>query len=184
MVDFKKMKDELKNIPKDSIVLIETSSDNVFQVAMEAIKILTKNNDRGIVISSSRPYVNLMTNYKRNNIDTNKVFILDLISKSQNAHTKAENVMFMQNAASLTDISLSVNKYMKKFNGDKFLFIDSINTMLIHNEPMVFARFLHSILTRMRINGVGGLLISLTDATNREVRAEIAQLCDKVITVS
>jgi len=35
----------------------------------------------------------------------------------------------------------------------------------------------------MRINGVGGLLISLTDKTNREVRAEIAQLCDKVIKI-
>lgn len=55
--------------------------------------------------------------------------------------------------------------------------------MLIHNEPYVFARFIHSILTRMRINGIGGLLISISDRTNREIRAEIAQLCDKVIKI-
>jgi hypothetical protein len=60
------------------------------------------------------------------------------------------------------------------------LFIDSITTMLIHNKPHVFARFIHSVLTKMRLNGTGGLLISLKDKTSREVRAEIAQLCDKV----
>ena len=183
MIDINKIEGELKDLPQDSIILIETSADNVSQVALEAIRVLTKKNDSGIVISASRPYVNLMTNYKRKNIDTNKMFILDLITKNHNAHAETENVMFMQNASSLTDISLSVNQYLKRLNGSKFFFIDSINTMLIHNEPMVFARFLHSVLTRMRISGVGGLLISLTDATNREVRAEIAQLCDKVIKI-
>jgi len=183
MVDISKIEAELKNVPQDSIILIEASADNVSQVALEAIRVLSKKNDSGIIISASRPYVNLMTNYKRKNINIDKLFVLDLISKNHNAHTKSENVMFMQNASSLTDISLSVSQYLKKLNGNKFLFIDSINTMLIHNEPIVFARFLHSVLTRMRISGVGGLLISVTDRTNREVRAEIAQLCDKVIKI-
>lgn len=40
-----------------------------------------------------------------------------------------------------------------------------------------------SIITKMRANGISGLLISLENETNREVRAEIAQLCDKVIKV-
>jgi hypothetical protein len=183
MINIEKLVSELKDLPEDSIVLIETCADNVFQVALAAVKILTEKNDSGMVISASRPYANLLTNYKRNNIDTKKVFILDLLSKNHNADIVAENVMFMKNASSLTDISLSINDYLKKIEGKRFLFIDSINTMLIHNESMVFARFLHSILTRMRINGVGGLLISLTDKTNREVRAEIAQLCDKVIKI-
>ena len=63
------------------------------------------------------------------------------------------------------------------------VFIDSITTMLIHNKPYVFARFIHSVLTRMRVHEIGGLLISLEDQTSREVRAEIAQLCDKVIKI-
>ena len=55
--------------------------------------------------------------------------------------------------------------------------------MLIYNQPDIFARFVHSILTEMRINGANGLLISLEGETNKEVSAEIAQLCDKVIKV-
>ena len=45
------------------------------------------------------------------------------------------------------------------------------------------AKFIHSILTKMRTNNVSGLLISLEAETDKEVRAEIAQLCDKIIKV-
>ena len=55
--------------------------------------------------------------------------------------------------------------------------------MLIHNNHSVFARFIHSILTKMRINGVGGVLVSLQDYSNKEIRSDIAQLCDKVIKI-
>jgi len=183
MVNLEKLRSELSSVPDDYIILIETTADKASELSLAAMKILTDKNDNGFVISANRPYSNLMTNYERNDIDTKKVFVLDLISKNQNADVKAQNVMFMNNASSLTEISLSVNNYIKKVNGKTFVFFDSITTMLIHNEPYVFARFIHSILTRMRVNGVGGLLISLTDQTNKEVRAEIAQLCDKVIKI-
>ena len=183
MVDTSILEKNLKNTPEDFIILIETSSENAAEVTLAAVRALTEKNDHGIIISANRPYMNLLNNYERNNINTSKVHILDLISKNQNADTSTKNVMFIENASSLTDISLSVSNYIKELNGRKFIFIDSISTMLIHNEPYVFARFIHSVLTRMRINGVGGLLISLTDQTNREVRAEIAQLCDKVIKI-
>jgi len=183
MVKIDSIGKELKNIPEDYIVLVETSAENAFEVALAIVKVLIKKNDRGIIVSANRPYINLLNIYKRNQIDVDKVCIVDLISKNQNAHVEAENVMFIESASSLTDISLSVNKYIKKFEGNKFVFIDSLNTMLIHNEPYVFARFIHSVLTRMRLNGVGGVMVSLTDKTNREVRAEIAQLCDKVIKI-
>ena len=183
MVKIEQLDKELKNMPEDYIVLLETSAEKAFEVALAAMKHMTNKNDHAIIVSANRPSVNLLNIYKRNNIETKKVYILDLISKNQNADTKTENVMFIENASSLTDISLSVNKYIKKLNGNKFVFIDSLTTMLIHNEPYVFARFIHSMFTRMRLNGVGGLLISISDRTNREVRAEIAQLCDKVIKI-
>lgn len=181
MFDIKKLRQELNNVPDDFIVLVEIKAEDAFEVTLESVKLLTEKNDHGIIISASRPYLNLLNNYERRNIDTKKVHIVDLISKNQDPDVQAENVMFVDNASSLTHISLSVNDYIKKLNGKKFIFIDSITTMLIHNEPYVFARFLHSVLTRMRINGVGGLMISIVDRTNREIRAEIAQLCDKVI---
>lgn len=183
MVNINNLEKELNGIPDDYIVLVETSAENAFEVALAVVKFLTKKNDYGIIVSANRPYTTLLNAYKRNNVDISKVFIVDLISKNLNEDFKSENVMFIDNVSSLTDISLSVNEHMKKLDGKKFVFFDSLTTMLIHNEPYVFARFIHSILTRMRLNGVGGVLISLVDSSNNDIRAEIAQLCDKVVKI-
>ena len=45
----------------------------------------------------------------------------------------------------------------------------------------IFKNVTNSILTKMRINNVSLLLISLEAETNKEIRAELTQLCDKMI---
>ncbi len=94
-----------------------------------------------------------------------------------------QSPLYLESVADLTKISLSISECIKAIKGKKFIFIDSITTMLIHNKPDVYARFIHNILTKMRMSGINGLLISLENETNKEVRAEIAQLCDRVIKV-
>jgi len=178
-----KLEEELRNIPSDSIIFLETTAEKFLDVSLAAIKLLSNRNDSGIIVSANRPYKNLMDFYKKNDIDVSKMFILDCISKNQFDTHNGGNVVFLENASALTDISLQLDERIKIINGKKFLFIDSITTMLIHNEPHIFARFVHSILTKMRLYGTGGLIISLEEKTNREVKAEIAQLCDKVIKI-
>ncbi|UCH71788.1 MAG: hypothetical protein JSW62_05155 [Thermoplasmatales archaeon] len=181
--DVKKLEKELSGLPDDYIIILETNADSSFEMSMASIRFLADKNDFGIIVSVNRPYKNLVSMYEKNDIDISKMFVLDCVSKSLNGEMEADNVVFIENVSALTDISLSVNNYLNSAEGKKFVFFDSITTMLIHNKPYVFARFVHSILTKMRLNGVGGLLVSLQDKTNREIRAEIAQLCDKVIQI-
>jgi hypothetical protein len=184
MNDVEKLEDELISLPDDYIVLIETTAEKAFEVSMALTKFLTNRKDSGIIVSANRPYSNLISFYNKNGIDLSKLFILDCVSKNLNGEVEADNVLFLENLSSLTDISLSISEHLKKVQGDKkFVFFDSVTTMLIHNNPYVFARFVHNILTRMRLSGVGGVLVSLKDKTNKEIRAEIAQLCDKVIQI-
>lgn len=182
MIDTKKLKKELSSLPEGWIILLETSAEKALEVSLAAIKILTDKGHNGFILSANRPYANLISLYKKNNIDVKKIFILDCICKSQGAKLEeADNVLYIESVSHLTDISLSLSECIKKIKDNKFIFIDSVTTMLIHNTPGTFAKFVHGILTRMRMSGVNGLLISLETETNKEVRAEIAQLCDKVI---
>jgi hypothetical protein len=183
MTYIKKLKEILKTLPDGNIIFLETTADKVFDIGLISVKIFTKRNDTGIIISTSRPYSNIVNLYIKNKIDIDKIYFLDCISKNLNGHKKANNVKFVENLSSLTDISLSISERIKLTNGRKFIFFDSINTMLIYNKPHVFARFVHNVLTRMRLNGVGGILISLQDKTHIEIRSDIAQLCDKVIRI-
>jgi hypothetical protein len=180
----KKLKEELQKIPDNSIIFLETTEEKLFELGLFSVKRLSDKNYSGIIISANRPYQNLVSLYEKNGINVGKMFFLDCISKNLNGQIEAKNVKFIENLSSLTDLSLSIHKQINNGQGSKkFIFFDSITTMLIHNKPYVFVRFIHSIITKMRLTGVGGILISLTGDNNNEIRADIAQLCDKIITI-
>lgn len=80
-------------------------------------------------------------------------------------------------------MSISLNEAMGLIKGKKFIFVDSINTMLIHNSPEIFSKFVYSLLIKMHSNLVSGILIILKDDASKKVYNEIAQLCDKIIKI-
>jgi len=178
-----KIEEEFSGLPQEYIVYLETNAENSFEISTALVKYLSEKNDKGIIVSANRPYTNLLSIYQQNNIDVSKMFIIDCLSKSQHAGTPNENVMFIDNLSALTDISLSIDEKMRNMEGKKFIFFDSLTTMLIHNQPYTLARFIHNILTKMRLKCVGGVIVSLYDNSHREIRAEIAQLCDKVVKI-
>ena len=180
----KKLKEELQKLPDDSIVFLETTEDKIFELGLISVKRFSDKNYTGIIVSANRPYQNLVNLYKKNGINVDKMFFLDCISKNLNGQIKADNVIYIENLSSLTDISLSINKQINNGHGNKkFIFFDSISTILIHNKPYVFVRFIHSILTKMRLNNIGGILIFLAADNTNGIRADIAQLCDKIISI-
>ena len=178
------LKKEFQILPKDSIILIETTPEKIFSLGLEVVKHFSKISDSGIIVTTNRPYSNLVGLFTKNGVDLEKMFFLDCISKSHNADFKSNKVTFIDNISALTDISVSINQRIHETNGKKkFVFFDSIPNMVIHNNPHVFASFIHSVLTMMRLNGVRGVLVSIKEGNNKEIRAEIIQLCDKVITI-
>ncbi len=179
-IDIKK---EFDNLPDGWIVLLETSAEKSLEISLSALyHLVTEKNYIGIVLSASRPYKNLVQLYQHKGIDTSRILFLDCISKSQSLDIdQTGNVLYLDSVSDLTNISLALKGSMEKIQGNKFVYIDSITTMLIHNTPEMFARFIHGILTKMRIQGISGLLISLEDETDKEIRAEVAQLCDRIV---
>lgn len=182
MQEAKTQENEFSNLSKGEIALVEAAAENILKVSIDIIKSLTGKGDNCIILSTNRPYSNLLGLYEENNIDAGKVFILDCICKSQGAETeKVSNVAFINSITDLTSISIAINECADKIKGNKFILIDTVTTMLMHNNQNTFIIFMHALLTKMRIKGIGGILIYLEEDTNKEVRAEITQLCDRVI---
>ena len=177
MIDEKTLEKELLNLPEGWIVLLETKAEESFETGLAATKILTKQGYRGIIISASRPYANLITIYTQKSININKLMIIDCISKSQDADIPSDNAIFLENVSDLTNISISVNQLINQIAEKKFVLLDSLSTMLIYNHPQIFARFIHNILTKIRLKGISGLLLSLDADIDKNVKAEIMQLC-------
>ena len=184
MIDIKNLTKKLNDCPEGGIFLIETNAENILEVHLAAVKWLSDKKYTQIILSTSRPCKNLLNLYQKNNIDTNKIIMLcTLCQEKEKKEQENSNVIHIHSSSSLTEMSLALSRCMESIKDKKFIFIDSINTMLIYNKPNTLAMFIHFILTKMRTNNVSGLLISLEAETDKEVRAEIAQLCDKVLKV-
>ncbi len=183
MIVTKKLAKEFNNLDEGAIVLVETTASKILEVHLAAVKWLSDKKYAQIILSTSRPCKSLLNLYKKNNIDTGKIIILCPLCQEKKKNKQENNVIHLASSFSLTEISLSLSKCMESMKDKKFVFIDSINTMLIHNKPDMLTKFIHFILTKMRINNVSGLLISLETETDKDLRAEIAQLCDKIIKV-
>ncbi len=175
--------EELSGVPEGQIILLETNAEHSLDVSLSAMRIITRNKKAtAIILSASRPCTNLLMLYQKNNIPIDHLLILDCICKTPPVSAKAlTNIIHLGDVSALTSISLAVTESLKKITGSRLVVIDSINTMLIHNQPSIFGKFIHGLLTRMRLVGAGGILLSLEAETDKMIRAEIAQLCDKVI---
>ncbi len=185
MLNIKILEKEFNNLPKGKIVLLETPSENVLGMSIDALKILTDIGYTCIILSANIPYPNLISRCKENNIDIGKIFILDCVCKNLGLDAgKFDNVVFINNITDLTNISICINECADRIKGNKLILIDTITTMLIHNNPNIFTIFIHNLLTKMRLKEISGILFSLEDETNKVVMAEIAQLCDRVIKVT
>ncbi len=182
-VKVKSLNQELYGVEEGQIVLLETSAERALEIGLSAMKTMTqKNKATVIILSASRPCTNLLMLYTQNNIKTDRLLILDCVCKTTPAsHTELSNIIFLKDVSALTSISLAITESIKKIPGKKIVIIDSINSMIIHNQANTFSQFIHSLLTKMRLLGVGGILLSLEVETDRTVRAKIAQLCDKVV---
>ncbi len=182
MIDEKKLAEELEEMGEGGIALLEASADKTQETGLAAIKHLTSKGQAAIILSASRPHANLMALYKKSGIDAQKIIVIDCVSKSQTPNPpKADNAAYLDNLSDLTAMSISLQKFLDSTKGKKFVYIDSITTLLVYNNAKDLARFVHYILTKLRIIGAGGILVAIEGETDKEVRAEIAQLCDKVI---
>ena len=184
MIDTEKLAEELNKLPRGGIVFVETSASKLLDVHLTTVKWLSKRDYTQVIVSSSIPCKKLLQLYEENDIDADKLVIVCAYPQEEEKDKKKIiNFIHINSDSLFTDIAISLSDRLKLIEEKKFIFIDTINKLLIHNEPNTLARFIHSVLTKMRANDVSGLLISLESETDKETRAEIAQLCDKVIKV-
>ena len=104
----KELENGMKNLSENWIILLETSVENSLEVSIKSVKFFVDRGMNAIVLSSNRPYTNLLEIYRKNGIDTEKIIILDGVSKGQN-NGGSKNVVFLDNLNDLTDISITLN---------------------------------------------------------------------------
>ncbi len=176
---------ELKELPQNSIALILVSTDAYAQTNIRILDIfVNKRKMPGIYITVNKPYKTIVPYLEQKGINTKKLFFIDLItSEISEATEKIDNCLFMESPKSLTDLSIALSEAVKSMPGDKFIFLDTLSTLLVYNQLTTVTKFAHFLTSKMRQWDINGLLVSMEKETDPNLQAQLAQFCDKVITL-
>ena len=97
---------------------------------IELLKILI--NERkmlGIYLTINKPYVSIKKILEKNNIDTERIFFIDCITKTSGGNPEiTENCLYIASPKNLTELGVALYQAMSamKSKENKFLFLDSI----------------------------------------------------------
>ena len=167
----------------DYVALAVVDANKYQQTNTKIIAELTKQNIPGVYVALNRPYENVKEMLKKQKIDLDKVIFIDGVTKTAGGEiTKRADCLYIGGPKSLSDISIAMDQAIMGIpKKDKFLFFDSLSTLLLYNDVSVVAKFVHFLSGKMRIWEVKGIIISLRRAKDKELIQELKEFCDVVL---
>lgn len=169
------------NSMKEYVALATVSSEKYQKANIELIKYMTQEvKSPGIYVTLNKPFKTIESVLKKAGIDTRVIIFIDAITKTSGGEIeKTDKCLFIGNPENLSDISIAMDQAVSSLKGkDKFLFFDSLNTLLMFNRAETVARFIHFLAGKMRVWKVKGIIISLEKKANKDLINELSQFCD------
>ena len=180
----RKLERELKKLPENFIIGVVMPNDSYEDANMHLLNFwLIKKKASGGYVSISKPHNHVIDLLKNKDISTDNIFFIDCITKGLGVKVpKEKNCVFVESPEHLTDLSVALHKFFTSSNEkNRFLYIDSLSTLTIHNNLDTVLRFIHYVTGKMRIFGFNGMMLSLHEETDKRLISELGQFCDKVI---
>ncbi len=114
-------------------------------------------------------------------LPSKEIFFIDTITLMIDGE-KAKDIqaMYLDSPSELVELSVAIEKTIKKMNGQKIaLIIDSIATLLVYNNETAVEKFTHALSQKMSDWKVQGVFLT-TDSTSQKIIDTLSQFCDNV----
>lgn len=184
----KEIEQRIEELPTEFIALIVSAAD-IYSIAQEIVlKVLIgKKGMCGTYVTFNRPYSTLKASIEGMGLDVSRLFFIDLITESAGGSAQrsaSDRCFYVSSPKNLTELSILMEQAMLRLPRDRrFVFIDSISTMLIYNDSDTVLRFIHSLTGKMRLLGITGIIFLLEKESDEKFKAQVAQFCDRVISI-
>jgi uncharacterized membrane protein (DUF485 family) len=177
----------VKRLKPKSVVLFIIDAKKYHEVHPLLIKIIIEEKCfAGIYITVNKPYETLVNYLDEHKIPTKNIFFIDAISRFASEEVKiTENCLFIPSPSHLTDLGIALSQALEEMRHkeNKFIFLDSLSTLLVYNSFEVVAKFIHFIISRLRILGLVGIILSIEKQIDKKMLNILVEMCDNVVEV-
>lgn len=171
---------ELEKLSNKFVVMLVLNSKNYLNGTIKVLKKLATKKMNGIYVTANKPYSALIKQLKKSKVDTDKIYFIDLVTEKE--VKDADNCTFLKSPQALTELGIVISQAIKYLpNKNKFLFFDSLSTLLIYNEAKVVSKFSLFLINKMNNEQIKGVLITVDSKSNNDLYNQISPLCDNII---
>lgn len=142
-----------------------------------------------IYVSANRPKTNLDAILSARGIDPDEIFFVDCVSRlvgnNGTGVNDTDNCIYVSTPGNLTEISIAITKALNHMkSGTTFVLVDSLSTLEVYSTTAPLARFVHTLITKMRNHDVGGIFLLLDGEQDKKLLGTLSQYCDRVVATS
>lgn len=187
----------IEKLPTNKIVLFLVDPRKYMKRNLGILKCLVNQNKfSGIYVTINRPFDTLTKVMKEEGIDIEKIFFIDCITKmvpasehfslsSKSKLEKTRNCIFIPSPSRLTEIGLALSEALAGVENpqNKFLYLDSLSTLLIYNDIDTIVKFVHFLTTRIRLFGIVGIIMCVEKRMDERLFNILSEICDIIVEV-
>jgi KaiC/GvpD/RAD55 family RecA-like ATPase len=153
------LKDHFSRLSHGWVALLQIPMEKSIDVNIESIKILQGLGYDGVYVTLSKDYIELTKIFRDNEVDMGKLAFIDGVSQMYGiGAVDAPNVKYISGPLSLDGIVAAITDIIPSMKSKKkFVFLDSITTVLLYNSlerTIKFSEFLTTALKRLEVAGV------------------------------
>ena len=164
----------------ESPVVLLSVDPVVYQEGVSsALRYFSERFGLGLYITLNKPYAVLQGAFEKDGLAPGSLVYLDSITNTPERQT--ESCHFMGRMCELTDLCIALAKMISEKKEVRFVFVDSVSTLLIYNDPKSVSRFCHSVTEKLRGLGLPAALVLVEMEEGRDVAAQLAQFCDAYV---
>ncbi|MDD5111447.1 MAG: hypothetical protein PHG85_02780 [Candidatus Altiarchaeota archaeon] len=173
---------ELSGMSPTSIILVSVESSQHSDAVSALLRIVvTETGVNSTYISISLPYQQLMQVLAKNNVPPEKLSVVDCISRMAGQKPEAGNAFFVEMPSYLEEVALYTERSLSQLSEPKFIFLDSLSSLMIYNDAHSVEQFTHLLINKMRLEKFGGIIISIKQKENEALVKTLVPMCDKEI---
>lgn len=147
----------------------------------EIAKQLAANHNKICYISLNKLYQPLIRNLKAHEVDINKFFFVDGITRTAVVDPgQVENCVFVSSPSSLTELGITIQKTVSEQQSEAVLF-DSLSTLLVYEDIQVVKQFVHLIVSQISATNCVAIFTCLEGDKESELIKDLSMFVDKVI---
>ena len=172
-----------------TIIMIEHPIKSYFEMNSSTVKLLTSKGFQGVYISFQRPYKNVTSLFKRDEIDIDKLLFIDAATvlsgepQDENIHCTP----LLSPSIELDELVKAIYTSLQKLDSkNKFIFIDSLTTITLYkplSQIMKFSEFLVYTVQKVKDENIILIFNVAKDLAQKKFIRDVAFRVDQVISV-